>query len=113
MATKATINQYLNGYPQRNGNHNKVVLLLNGPTDYDAGGVQIDGEFAHVKNIHEVQVHSCSPLYNAYIVVNTTNAFFKASDILLFVIDVSDGEQVADDTNLSAIKFRLVVEGTN
>ena len=113
MATKATINQYLNGYPQKNGNHNKVVVLMNGPTDYDAGGVQIDGEFAHVKNIHEIHVTSCSALYDAYAVVNTNNPFFKASDILLFVIDVSDGEQVADNTDLSTIKFRFVIEGTN
>jgi hypothetical protein len=113
MATKATIpaNGYLNGYPQKNGNHNKVVLLLNGPTDYDAGGVLIDGPFAHVKNIHEIQVNSTSALYNVYVVVATANPVFLFSDIKLFFIDVATGLQPADNTNLSAIKVRCVVEG--
>ncbi len=112
MATKATIASYLNGYPQRNGNHLKVIALLNGPTDYDAGGVLINGPFAHVKDIHEIQVVSTSVLYAAYIVVATANPVFKFSDVRLFVIDVATGLQPADNTDLSAIKFRLVVEGT-
>lgn len=112
MATKATLHRNLDGYPQRNGNHLKNVALFNGPTDYDAGGVLVDGEFAHVKNIHEIQVISCSVLYAVYAVVATANLVFKFSDVRLFFIDVATGLQPADNTDLSAIKFRLVVEGT-
>lgn len=112
MATKATLSSNLNGYPQRNGNHLKNVALFKGPTDYDAGGVLIDGPFAHVTNIHEIQVTSCSALYNVYAVVATANLVFKFSDVKLFFIDVATGLQPADNTDLSAIKVRIVVEGT-
>ena len=112
MATKATISGYLNGYPQLNGNHKKVAALLNGPTDYDAGGVAIP-DLRHVANLHEIQVVSCSPTYSVYVVVNTSNPVFRYSDVLLFFVAVATGVQPADNTDLSAIKVRIVVEGTN
>lgn len=114
MATKCTLptNGYLNGYPQKNGNHNKVAVMLNGPTDYDAGGVGIP-DIVHVRNVHEIQVFSRSALYNAYAVVASSNPAFKCSDVKIFFIDVATGLQPADNTDLSAIKIGLVLEGTN
>ena len=114
MATKCTLptNGYLNGYPQLNGNHKKVAVMLNGPTDYDAGGVGIP-DLAHIKNVHEIQVFSRSATYNVYAVVNSSNPVFKCSDVLIFFIAVATGLQPADNTDLSAIKIGLVIEGTN
>ena len=114
MATDCTIatDGYLNGYPQKNGNHNKVAVILNGPTDYDAGGVGIP-ECVHVRNLHEIHVNSKSLLYNAYAVVNTVNKVFKASDVKIFFIAVATGLQPADNTDLSAIQVHVVLEGSN
>lgn len=112
MATDCTLNQYLNGYPQKNGNHNKVAAVLNGPTDYDAGGVGIP-DVVHVRNVHEIKVVSKTLLYNAYAVINSVNPVFKCSDVKVFFIDVATGLQPADNTNLSAIQIHVVLEGTN
>jgi hypothetical protein len=112
MATPCTLSNYLNGYPQVNGNHKKNAAVLNGPTDYDAGGVGIPS-IAHVYNAHEVHVFSRSLLYNVYAVVNTSNPVFKSSDVKVFFIDVATGLQPADNTDLSAIKIGIVLEGTN
>lgn len=112
MATACTISEYLNGYPQKNGNHNKVAAVLNGPTDYDAGGVLIP-DVVHVRNVHEIHVSSKSLLYNAYAVINSVNPIFKCSDVKVFFIDVSTGLQPADNTDLSAIKIHVVLEGSN
>lgn len=112
MATDATLDEYANGYPQVNGNHKKILVFLNGPTEYVAGGVGIPA-IAHVANIHEIQAISCDADLFVHVIVNTNNNFFKASDVKLVFIDKTDALEPDDDTDLSAVRVRLVLEGTN
>lgn len=112
MATKATINKYLHGYPDHVGNKKRVVVILNGPTAYGAGGVGVDA-IAHVFNIHQVQATLSAGTYICVPRINGTNDFGKAADLRLMFIDVATGLQPADNTDLSAVKVRLALEGTN
>ncbi len=107
----ATIRKYLNGYPDAVGNKKRVVVLLNGPNPYAAGGVGIP-KLVGVNNIHQIRVTLSNATYFCVPVLVTTNDYAKSTDIkLMFFVVATMLEAGAID--LSATIVRVELQGTN
>lgn len=106
-----TINSYLNGYPDSVGNKKRVVVILNGPSLYVAGGIGIP-QLAHVKNIHQVLASINNETYEVIPRIHGVKPVGLFSDVKLMFIVLATGAE-AGGIDLSATKVRLVVEGTN
>jgi hypothetical protein len=112
MANNATLNRYLNGYPDNNGNKKRIVVILNGPSAYAAGGCTIPA-LAHLRSVHQLTATLSVGTYFVIPYISGTGNFGKFTDVKLLIIDVATGLQPADTTDLSALRIRLVCEGTN
>lgn len=114
--TKATINKYLNGYPNRVGNKNQVVLIMNGPTGYAAYGVLFNPP-KHVTYVHKITCSGAkgasTARYGVIPIFATNPPPANANEIRLIFIDLVTGVEPADNTDLSAAVFEMELMGTN
>lgn len=115
MGQNVTINKYLNGYPNRVGNKNQIVVGCKGPTSYLADGVTLD-PMKGVTYIHSMvcsgALGAAGKRYDVVPIFAQAASPNKFSDMKIIFVDMDTGLEPANATDLSAATFRVEIIGT-